>query len=302
MAAEASRAAALALGLILAQGGHAEPRRLEVGDLDPARVPWTRLRFEARKLFLKATTEVRFATAPRRDLEGQLIDSPRSAASEPRGARIARLELDSSLAGRRSEVDVWFDPGEVFALQRRKLRHGKKAYQKTYRFTDDGVFSRRRSPRSSAEGERPPGGWSRVEETFYAHPGKRRDCPAIIEPAMLFYLVAVADLAPREPLSICAFSNKVLSRLELRPTGSVPLRVDYAEISAGGRTRRKGEIEAQRIAVSARPLDHAEEDFELLGLEGDVELFVHRGVPVEVGGRIPGFGRVKVRLAEAELR
>ena len=51
-----------------------------------------------------------------------------------------------------------------------------------------------------------------------------------------------------EPLELCAFSSKVLSRLELRPSGTVSLAVDYAEISAGARTRRQGTIEALRIA------------------------------------------------------
>lgn len=301
MAAEASRVAFLALALILARGGEGSPRSPGLGELDPARVPWTRLRFEARKLFFKATTEVRFATGRRRDLEGQLIASPRGAVLEPAGPRISLLELDSSLAGRRSESAVWFDPGEVFALQRRGRRHGKKAYQKTYRFTRDGVFSHRRAPTSSAEARHPPTEWGKVEETFYPHPGERSGCPAVIEPAMLFYVAAAAP-ALREPLSLCAFSHRVLSRVELRPTGTVPLEVDYVEISPGGRTHRKGEIEALRIAVGARPFGPAEEDFEFLGLKGDVELFLAGGVPVEVGGRIPHFGRVKVRLVEVELR
>ncbi len=294
------RLASVALVSILAAGGAAAPSTAAAG-LDPDRVPWTRLRYEARKLFLKATTEVRLVTRSRAEVDGQLIRSLRGAALEP-GPSVSVLELDSSLAGRRSEAAVWFDPGEAFALQRRKLRHGRNAYQKTYRFTRGGVFSHRRAPRDSGEGRRPPAEWGKVEEAFYAHPAEGSGCVAVAEPSLLFYLVAAAELEPGKPLTICAFSRKALSRVELRPTGKVPIAIDYDEISAGGRNRRQGEVETLRVAIRARPFGRDDDGFEFLGLEGDVELFLAGGIPVEVRGRLPRFGRVQVRLVEVELR
>ncbi len=289
---------------------------VEAGDLDPERVPWTRLRYEARKLFFSGTTEVRLA-GPRSDLAGELIESPRGAALEadpggrtPGGPdpgrpdpQLSRLTLESAFAGRRSEVEVWFDPGTAAALQRRKQRYGKKAYEKIYRFTADGVFSRRRSPRIS--GRRGSEWWGRLEEEFYRYPGERGGCPVVAEPTVLFYLLAAAELTPGEPLAVCTFSRRDLSRIEVWPAGAATLRVDYAELSGGERRQRQGEIETLRVTVRARanprrPLDGGE--FEFLGLVGDVEIFVAGGVPVEVRGRLPRFGRVQVRLVEVELR
>ncbi len=282
--------------LVFGAGG--ESRSAAADDLDPDRVPWTRLRYEARKLFFKGTTEVRLGAGSRRDL----IASPGHAALEPGSGgpapRVSLLELDSVFAGRRSEVEVWFDPGGLVAFQRRKLRHGKKAYEKIYRFTADGVFSRRRSPRIS--GRRPAEPWGRLEEEFYRYPGERGGCPTVAEPTMLFYLLAAAELTPGEPLTACTFSRRDLSRVEVRAAGAATLKVDYAELTDGERRQRQGEIEALRVTVRARPLDGG--DFEFLGLEGDVEIFLVDGVPVEIRGRLPRFGRVQVKLVEVELR
>ncbi len=280
---------------VLGAGAGAESSPAAV-DLDPDRVPWTRLRYEARKLFFKGTTEVRLA-GPRGDRAGELIASPGRAGLEPK-AGVSLIELESAFAGRRSVAEVWFDPGSAGALQRRKQRYGKKAYEKIYRFTGDGIFSRRRSPRIS--GRRPGEWWGRLEEEFYRYPGERGGCPVVAEPTVLFYLLAAAELATGKPLAVCTFSRRGLARVELRSAGTATLDVDYAETSAGERRRRQGEIEALRVTVRARPLNGG--DFEFLGLEGDVELFLAGRVPVEIRGRLPRFGRVQVKLVEVELR
>jgi hypothetical protein len=274
------------------------------GALDPDRVRWSALRYEAHKLFLTGRSEVRFADQPTRRLAPELIPTPESAPLGSGAPRTGLLELESRFIGRHSLYRIWFDPETAASLQRRRVRTEKSSYEKTYRYTRDGVFSRRLSPADREERSDPEAPWSDLDETFYPHPKAAGECRAVTEPSLIFYLLATADLS--RPLTICTFSNKVVHRVLLRPDGVERLAVDYLERSEAGAVRRNGDVETRKVVVEARPLDPEEGqgDFEFLGLEGDVMLYLdpRLGAPVRVTGRLPGLGRIDVELVEAELR
>ncbi|MEE8526881.1 MAG: hypothetical protein V3T72_23350 [Thermoanaerobaculia bacterium] len=289
----ASVAIFLAAAAAVAGGSGARPREL----LDPGRVPWTRLELEARKFFTKARTEI-VLTSPA-GLGRQLIASPRGAALQPQGP-LALLELRAAFAGRRSETSVWFDPRQAAVLQRLKLRPGKKGYQKTYRFTEDGVYSHRRSPLDSRQGAGPVEGWGKVEEAFYPYPERHRECGPISEPELLLYMISAAGT--EKPFHTCSFSDKTLHHVELKPRGTVSLDVDYATGSDGRQSRRRGRVEVEHVVLQARPVDAGSgDDFEFLGLEGDVDIFLDGRIPVEVAGRLPGLGRIRIKLVAVDL-
>ncbi len=287
--------AAMVLTAAAMSGGLVESQEL----VDPGRVPWTRLEFEARKLFAKGTTEVRLASVSRSDLGSRLIASPRGGALKPAGPRLALLEMKAAFAGRRTETSVWFEPRRASALQRHKLRLGRKGYEKTYRFAGDGVFSRRRSPADARQGEGPIEDWGNVEDTFYDYPEGHGECGPIADPSQVLYLVSAAG---PEPLRVCSFSDKTLHHVELKPRGTRVLDVDYERGSKGGKSRRRGRVEVAAVVLEARPVDaESGEDFEFLGLEGDVEIFLDGRIPVQIVGRLPGLGRVRIKLVSAEL-
>ena len=121
---------------------------------------------------------------------------------------------------------------------------------------------------------------------------------------MLFYLASAGDLAAGRPVEVCVFTRKALSRVELRVEATAELAVDYSERSPRGARRRRGDIEALKLSIKARPVAaDSGEEFELLGLKGDVELYLDPAtrIPVQVSGRLPGLGRVHVKLTEVEL-
>lgn len=288
-----SASLAIVLAAAVAGGSGARPREL----LDPTLVPWTRLELEAKKLFTKARTEI-LLTSPA-GLGRRLIASPRGAALQPEGP-LALLELKAAFAGRRSETSVWFDPRRAAVLQRLKLKPGKKGYQKTHRFTDDGVYSHRRSPLDSRQGAGPVEGWGKVEEAFYPFPERPRECGPISEPELLLYMISAAGT--EKPFHTCSFSDKTLHHVELKPRGTVSLDVDYATNSDGRQRRHRGRVEVERVVLQARPVDPGSgDDFKFLGLEGDVEIFLDGRIPVEVAGRFPGLGRIRIKLVAADL-
>ena len=267
---------------------------------DPGAVPWTRLEFEAKKLWATGTTEVRLGSAEGGDLDRQLIASPRGTALRPGVPRLTVLAMNAAFAGRRSETSVWFDPQRSTAFQRLKRRIGKKGYQKTYRYGEDGVYVLRRAPLDARQGEGPVDGWGKIEEFFYPYPQERPDCVTVSDPSLLLYLVAAAG--PGDPFSVCTFSGKTLFLVEFKPRGTTSLAVDYVTRSQGQESRRQGDVEAACVVLEARPVEAVEgEDFEFLGLEGDVEIFLDGRIPVAVEGRLPGLGKLRIQLAAADL-
>jgi len=314
MSRRARRPAALLLGLAVfavtflapgSPGGSSPPPAApRPAELDPDRVRWSTLRYEAHKLLLTGRSEVRFADHPTPRLAPELIATPESSPLGSRSPRTGLLELESRFVGRHSLYRIWFDPRNAAALQRRKARTEKSSYEKTYRYTLDGVFSRRLSPSDREERSDPEVPWSDLEETFYPHPRAAGECRTITEPSLIFYFLATADLS--RPLTICTFSNKVVHRVLLRPEGLEQVGVDYLERTEAGAVRRNGEVASRKVLVEARPMDpeEGEGDFEFLGLEGDVVLYLdpRLGAPVRVTGRLPGLGRLEVELVEAELR
>ena len=267
--------------------------------LDPQRLAWTSLDFKARKLFITARTVVRLRGVPAAEAGGEWINSSRGAVAMPEGDTVMEVGIDTAAAGRESAVNVWFDPRQATALQRLKVRKGKKAYRKVSRFTDEGTYVLRTAPIDKGEAGRPFSEWTKIEEYFYPLP-EEIECRTVSEPSALFYILSAVPLSPGQPRRLCVFSGKKTIPVAVELLGTEDLEVDYTEKSASQTKRRRGEVETWKVAV--RPLADGEE-FELLGLEGEIEVSLekeHR-IPLEVRGRIGGLGKVAVRLTAVEL-
>lgn len=276
----------------------------DVARLDPERLTWSHLRFEARKLFAEAETTVDIARVDPGAVRTELMAPGGERTFEPIGAETLVLRLASSFVGRRSASRVWLDAHRGLALQRLKQRFGKKAYQKTYRFGREGVFSERRAPQNHDEAAKDAASWTHVNETFYA---AASGCTTLLEPEALLYWVSASPLSPGQSLAFCAFSNKTFIPTVLTAEGLTDLKVDYVVRTGEGERTIDGDVKVLKISLSPRPSsDGSEEDtLEFLGLEGDVEIYLDttNRLPVQVDGRLPGLlGHVEIKLREAVLR
>lgn len=285
---------------------------------------WKALRFEASKLFITAQMEVRLEPLSK-DLAGTLLDSPKGRVLQVPGHPLWSVELTSSAAGRRSRSRVWFDPQTQAAFQRAKEKLGSKPYDKVSRFTRDGVYTRRRAPIDDAERGRPAEAWSKVETKFEGYPGWQEsdpskgtspkmstvltsttddaDCRAILEPSQLLYLLGAIDLA-QPPTDLCIFSDGSVSKLLFEPRGETSIAIDFEETSATGTRQRKEKVKARCVVIRSQTLDgQPGGELELLGLEGDVEIFLDtsQGLPLEVRGKLPHLGNVRVGLVGVDF-
>lgn len=267
---------------------------------EPRQVVWTRLELEAHKLFLSARSEVRLRSLSAFDASAGWIESPHGVGILPQGPRVFEVTIDTAIMGRESTDSVWFDPRRVDAVQRIKMRFGKKGYRKVIRHSDEGTFVRRTAPIDGREGRGPFSEWSKLETFFYPHAADD-GCRHVTEASVLFYLLSAdPDLAAvgPEPRRVCVYSGETVIPVAIAVEGTEKLAVDYADsavdASAGSR-----EVDAWRVAL--RPVA-GDGDFELLGLDGDIEVLIEQvsRVPVEVRGRISGLGRVTVKLKAVE--
>ena len=93
---------------------------------------------------------------------------------------------------------------------------------------------------------------------------------------------------------------------ELEVAEVVAAGAGYRERSPSGDESIRQPGELLRIRIDARSLEEpgVRDGLDFLGLEGDIEMFLERStrVPVEVRGRVPFFGELRVLLRSATLR
>ena len=280
---------------------------------------WRALHFEASKLFLTAKTDLRLSeeTAP---LDEVLLPSPEGRAWAPPNHRLWTLELFSSAVGRDSRSRVWFDPQSHQAWQRAKERLGSKPYDKLSRYTRDGVYTRRRAPQDDAERNRPADTWTKVGTRFESYPGWQASiggtpakpsavvdgpnapCSAVLEGSQLLVLLSTLNLdAP--PTDLCVFADGAVSKLAFEIRGRSKIKLDLEETRDGTTRNLRETVEAHCVVIRSQPLDgQLGGQLELLGLEGDVEIFLdpERRFPLEVRGKLPHLGSVRVQLVAVD--
>jgi len=292
------------LSIPAAATGGAEP------ELDPTGVAWSRLVFEGQRSVGRTTMAVELKALAVADAEADLVASPHPPAMSPDGGRAALMsaEIDAILPFKRKHWTgrTWFRPVDGAALQRIRYKPGKDGSNKTYRYSEGGVYRIRAEPRGSREARRGPERWTDVRESYYPYGAVREGCATVSDPFVLLYLVSAADLSVGDALSVCVFNKKGLYRATLKPVESERIKAHYVEGPGKRGNQVDREAVALKILLTAQPVPGSAgklEGFEFLGLEGGVEILVdsESGLPLEIRGTLPEIGRLAFRLVEATV-
>lgn len=276
-------------------------------------ISWQRLAFKSSAFLGSVDTRVTLEQMPAIEAVGQLIASPQGMNVKPVGDRVIHLAVHSTLdkligADELFITRVWFSPQGSTALQRVRLRKGKELWEKTYRWTADGVYRLRIRPQDADEENLPVKQWTDQQPSFYPYDLQQSGCLSVSEPSVLLYLASTTGLTAGDPpRRLCAFNKKQLHLVQFQAEESRRLRVDYQAQTPDGQTRRNGEAEVLKIAFTTRSLfvdkDRAE-PFTFLGLKGNFDIFIDKSsrIPVQISGKIPGIGKVAVKLQEVLIR
>lgn len=282
-------------------------------NLDPARIPWVRLRYDINNFPVGVTTQVFLESLQTADIEAALIESHQGVMLKPSSPTACKITLrrivDSILKPPVKTINhVWFNPHDATALGRVRLQRGDDDFKKVYRFTDQGVFRHRRQPKGKQEISRQPEKWTDIKDTFYTYNLNQLGCPTVSERLVLMYIVSAAEISKStKPLSLCVFGKRQLFHVQLRPEGLHSLKVDFIEKRQQTENRRQGKVESLKIALEVQPLlsDLSNvENFSFLGLQQDIAIFIDpvSNLPVQISGKIPKVGEVTVKLIEVYLR
>ena len=279
---------------------------------DSERLPWRRLSYKADNFFGKMTTDVRLEALSAKAAADLLLPVPKMDGLQPSDATVISITADfniNPLIGPREILNTrsLCDPSDAAALQIVRLRQGYKVWQKSYRFQPDGVYHERKRPAGNRKQELPPNQWKTYEQRMYEFHPSRSECPAVLEPSELLYLASVVDFrGQKSPLNLCVFDQKQLHRITMTAGGTRQLKVNYLEKSPGKQTRREGTVDVIKITFQPNimgPADTKLEEFSFMGLQGDFEMYVDGAthIPVQVDGKLPGIGKLQLKLYKVEF-
>ncbi len=282
-------------------------------NIEPDRVPWRLLSFKADSSFGELETNVQLTIFPAGETPELLTTEPQYEAVQASGSGTVSIRVHSNadpLLGSREELETqsWFNPEDISALQRVRVRQGKQLWQKSYRFTQSGVYRVRKRPADEREQGMPPNQWTSVQKVFYGYNDKDSECPVILEPGGLLYLASALDFERQQfPLSIRVFNKKQLHRVRISRSLDQTLNVDYLEKTPDTGTRIKKPVEVIKISFephSLTPPDVEREAFSFLGLKGNFDIFLDKasGIPLRVSGGSSAFGKVDILLHKAEIK
>jgi len=271
-------------------------------DVDPARMDWQALEFRASKLLISATAELVIDHRPAVSVADSLIVPAEGRPVMP-GPTVTVLDMASEALGRRTEGLLVLDGESGAALQRISYdRRGRLRYR-IYRYTDTGAFHRTWWP-EDGENELSWQQWSRQEEGMRPFPDTLPPQP-VTEPTALLYLVPAGPLFDEgDRMEVLTFARRHVHRVTARVASSERLKYDYVVQPDG--ERRRGRGEPLRVLLEGRTVDDGddEDEFELFGLSGAIELFIdpETRAPLAMRGNIKILGEVTFRLQSMRLR
>ena len=281
--------------------------------LDSHRILWSHLSFHAKNFWVEVSTDLQMKSLRASDLDAVLLASPKGIPIRPQTPQINEMTINTTIDPRfRSPVKIhnriWFNPADASALGRVRQRRGEDDFQKTYRFTEQGVFRHRIEPKDRGEAREEPDKWTDIKNTFYPYDMNQLNCGNVSERSALIYILsAAASSKDNTPLTLCIFGKRQLHRVQLRKEGIQPLTINYIEKNRQVETRKEGTVGALRLTITAQPIESGLEDaenFSFLGFHKGITIYIEpaSGLPIQVSGIIPNVGKADLKLNKVRLK
>ena len=282
-------------------------------NLDPHRVIWSDLSFRAGRTVVDVAIDIRLSPFPAAEFESIWQTYPQSIPLPSVGQEVYNLEVNRVIDHIFSRAvklsnQVLFNANQAISLYRVRLRRGKDDIERAYWFTGEGVHRLRTMPKTKGETSLDPTKWTDVKTSFYPYDLTRLECPQVVDPMLLIYLVSAAPInKDGEVLSLCVFGKQQLHQVRLRVDGLQTLEVDYAEKAGEGEVGKKGKVDGLRVTLESEPMardkDNAE-NFSFLGMHEDIAIYIdpELRIPLQVSGKIPTVGAVTLKLSEVKMK
>ncbi len=266
--------------------------------LDPHRVSWKKLSYQATKFFITVTSDIEFQllTTSSISLPEKLLPLA--------DTFIVSLTLNTEALGRHKTIQVLMNPNTQ-VLSNQSLTTGNKHRFRSYLYEQGHVYALRRYPKKN-ERDRPWPEWSKIKQEEFdlaALPNAKSGYYSSAE--SIFYLLSATEsVTEGDQFNLYLPDKTQPVELILTVNGRKSLEVDFKVQSAPHENQTvRSRIDTLLIRASALALNSRNdtpEPLDLMGLTGDLKLYfdpVHR-VIVQIEGNADYFGTVKIKLKE----
>ena len=269
---------------------------------DQRNINYTKLNYEASKLFLSFDTGVTLGKKPASEVINDLVMPKDNNALVPESGSVYMVSTDSTFFGKHTVYTLWFDENAAL-LQRLKELRGSKNNSKVYRFAKNGKHDFRKDFDNDSYkinlGEVKHWG-----NSFAPYPAEANEGQVISESSALLYLMSLLKLQnPGDEQNLVLFSRGQLINTRLTVTEKTKLKVDFT-IASGSNNQRIKEKKRSVIKVVVKPVDsqgNPVKDLKVMGLQGDIAMYIDEGTRLllQVTGEVEIAGEVDIKLKSA---
>jgi hypothetical protein len=265
--------------------------------------PFLSLHFKASKaVILSGDVRLEVTTQPAEEALADLRECRDGSARLPAGDDVVVIDATTRATLHLSQVITWIDPGDQGVLQTLAARRGRR--WRLIRATEDGHHQWTHRPKDKKQSKRPIDDWTKRSEkhvTWEADEGRPRTASF----ALLYQAAALRLDRPGASAVLQVHAKGRLLNVALQARELAEVEVDLQRKQGGEERRVKGVQRLRRVTVDgdAAGDDGSESPVGLLGMSEGMELYLEpgSGLPVEVRGKVPKLGDLRVRLVEAEL-
>jgi hypothetical protein len=220
---------------------------------------------------------------------------------DPEDETLWRFAALSSIVNNTEQMDIVFEPDTGRVLSRDRLSRGSNQRIKSYRYKDDFILRERRNQPSDPG--LPPAEWPVSSTQEIPYPAAAADT-VVTSPYLLILLAQrLQAQGPDRSREVLVHTDRNFYRVKMTSGRGIPVAADY-EISGKGNVRG----ERKTVAVSIQPAPEGEladdDDFSLLGLNGNIIIFFdsESRLPVQVRGQAPRIGETAINLKSVTMR
>jgi hypothetical protein len=211
------------------------------------------------------------------------------------------LDVLSSVVDNSEKVQLTFDPATGNVLTRSRISSGKEQRMKSYQYKANFIARERRNP--AKDSNVPPDQWPITNTKRVEYPASRGTTP-VISPYLLVVLASQLQAqGPGNSMEVLVNTDLNFYRVKLNSGDGVSVDADY---KVAGEDAVSGKRETVAVSIQATPEGTLEDndDFSLLGLQGDIILLFDRanGLPVQIRGVAPRIGSTEINLKSAKIR
>jgi len=265
-------------------------------------VNYTKLNYEASKLFMSFDTGVTLSKKPASEVINDLVMPKDNNALVPDSGSVFMVSTDSKFFGKHTVYTLWFDENAAL-LQRLKELRGRKNNSKVYRFAKNGKHDFRKN----FDNDSYKINLSEVKNwgtSFAPYPVEINKDQVISESSALLFLIGMLKLQnPGDEENLVLYSRGQLINTKLTVAEKTKLKTDFT-ITSGGNNQHIKEKKRSVIRVVVKPVDsqgNPVKDLKVMGLQGDISMYIDEATRLllQITGEVEIAGEVDIKLKSA---